>query len=90
MPEPGKTMTPIGRTSRIWSLRLKGAALAWRVQSGLNGICVHLAGVGPAGGDALGAGRRAAVQQDHVGMLGVDLVERAPDQLMVVEVEHRR
>ncbi len=49
-------------------------------------MCVHLAGVGPAGGDALGAGRRAAVQQDHVGMLGVDLVERAPDQLMVVEV----
>ena len=26
MPEPGNTMTPIGRTSRIWSLRLKGAA----------------------------------------------------------------
>ena len=28
MPEPGNTMTPIGRTSRIWSLRLNGAALA--------------------------------------------------------------
>jgi len=26
MPEPGKTMTPIGSTARIWSLRLKGAA----------------------------------------------------------------
>src|SRR5688572_21010318 len=31
----------------------------------------HLARVGPAGGDALGARRRAAMQQDHVGMLGV-------------------
>src|SRR5262249_25779863 len=39
MPEPGKTMTPIGSTSRIWSLRLKGAALAWRAQSGLNTTC---------------------------------------------------
>jgi len=28
MPEPGKTMTPIGNTSMIWSLRLNGAALA--------------------------------------------------------------
>lgn len=39
MPEPGKAMSPIGRTASIWSLRLKGAALAWRVQSGLNAIC---------------------------------------------------
>lgn len=28
MPEPGNTMTPIGNISRIWSLRLKGAAFA--------------------------------------------------------------
>ena len=28
MPEPGNTMTPIGRTSRTRSLRLNGAALA--------------------------------------------------------------
>src|SRR5260370_335575 len=34
MPEPGKTMTPIGRTSRIWALRLKGAALASRGRVG--------------------------------------------------------
>ncbi len=86
MPVPGKMMTPIGMTANIWSLRLKGAALACRVQSGLNGTCVHLAGVGPAGGNALGACRRPAVQQDHVGMLGADLVERGPDELMVVEV----
>ena len=39
MPVPGKTMTPIGSTSSIWSLRLNGAALACRVQSGLKAIC---------------------------------------------------
>src|SRR5713101_2255077 len=39
MPEPGNTSTPIGRTSSISSLRLNGAALAWRVQSGLKAIC---------------------------------------------------
>jgi hypothetical protein len=35
---PGKTMTPIGKTSSIWSLRLNGAALACCVQSGLKAI----------------------------------------------------
>src|SRR6266702_222888 len=29
----------------------------------------------------------AAMQQDHVGMLGVDLVEPIPDHVMIVEVE---
>ena len=57
MPEPGKTMTPMGRTSSIWSLRLKGAALRWRFQSGLKGDLRDLAIVGPAGGDALGKKR---------------------------------
>ena len=38
MPEPGNTMTPIGITASIWSLRRNGAALAWRVQSGLKAI----------------------------------------------------
>ena len=42
MPEPGNTMTPIGRTSRIRSLRLNGAALACRFQSGLKTTCVTL------------------------------------------------
>jgi|SRR5262245_56576951 len=42
MPEPGNTITPIGRTSRIRSLRLNGAALACRCQSGLKTICVTL------------------------------------------------
>lgn len=35
MPVPGNTMMPIGKASSIASLRLNGAALAWRVQSGL-------------------------------------------------------
>ena len=80
MPVPGKTMTPIGSTSSIASLRLNGAALACFVQSGLKAICGTLRLIGPAGGDAFGALRRAAVQQHHVGMLGVDLVEPVPDQ----------
>ncbi len=42
---------------------------------------------GPAGGDALGAFRAAAVQQHHVGMLGMDLVEPVPDRVVIVEVE---
>ena len=36
---PGKTTTPMGMQSRIWSLRLKGAALACLVQSGLKATC---------------------------------------------------
>ncbi len=39
MPEPGKMMTPIGRVSSSLSLRLNGAALAWRAQSGLKTTC---------------------------------------------------
>jgi hypothetical protein len=42
IPVPGKCMTPIGSSSSMASLRLKGAALAWRVQSGLKAICVTL------------------------------------------------
>jgi len=43
--------------------------------------------VSPAGGDALCAFRTAAMQQHHLGMLDVDLVERVPDGGVVVEVE---
>ena len=42
MPEPGNTTSLIGRTSSKRSLRLKGAALPSRVQSGLKAICVTL------------------------------------------------
>ena len=40
MPDPGKTITPIGITSSIRSLRLNGAALLCRAHSGLKAICV--------------------------------------------------
>ena len=53
MPEPGKTMTLIGRMSSLSPLRLKGAALRWRFQSGLKAT-YDLAIVGPAGGAAHG------------------------------------
>ncbi len=54
MPEPGKTITPMGSVSSIWSLRLNGAALACLVQSGLKVICgtfrwsAHLAAISSA------------------------------------------
>ena len=80
MPEPGKTMTPIGRTSSIWSLRLKGAALACLVQSGLKAICGTLRLSAQQAAMRSAPFGRSAVQQHHVGMLGVDLVERVPDQ----------
>src|SRR6267154_5385212 len=41
----------------------------------------------PFGGYQFGALWRTAVDEDHVGMLGVDLVETIPDQMVVVEVE---
>jgi hypothetical protein len=82
MPEPGNTMTPIGTTASIWSLRRNGAALAWRVQSGLKAIWVTLRALARSG-----ALRAAAVEQHHAGMLGVNLVETVPDRAVVVKVE---
>src|SRR6266516_2200341 len=51
---------------------------------GLEDDVRDLAVVGPAGSDALGTARAAAVQQHHGGMLGADLVERVPDALVIV------
>src|SRR5260370_1531229 len=48
IPEPGNTMTPIGITASIWSLRRNGAALAWRVPAGFEGGLGALRGVAPA------------------------------------------
>ena len=79
MPVPGKAMAPIGSTSSIWSLRLKGVR-----PEGDQG---HLAVVGPAGGNPFGTFRRTAVQQHHVRMLAANLVERIPDHVVIVEVE---
>ena len=53
---------------------------------GLEDDLRHLAIVGPAGGDALGAARAAAVQQHHVGVLRADLVERVPDTRVIVAI----
>ena len=83
MPVPGKIRTPIGITASMASLRLNGAALACFVQSGLKATCgtlrvsAHLAAIfsAPFGG--------TAVHQHHVGVLGVNLVEFGPDQLVV-------
>jgi hypothetical protein len=68
----------------IVALEGSGAAVAGPV--GLEDDLWHLAIIGPAGGDALGAARAAAVQQYHVGMLGADPVERLPDAGVVVAV----
>ena len=53
----------------------------------LEGDLRDLAVLGPAGGDALGAARAAAVEQHHVGVLLAGLVERVPDPLVIVAVE---
>src|ERR1700733_10831772 len=76
IPEPGKAMRPIGRTESIWSLRRNGAALAWRVPSGLKAV--------------FGTFRAAAVKKHHVGMPLMGLVEPFPDGAMVIEVETAR
>src|SRR5260221_13425535 len=45
MPEPGNTMTPIGITASIWSLRRNGAALAWRAYACFKEPCASLRAV---------------------------------------------
>ena len=57
-----------------------------RLESDLRDLAVGR----PLGGDHFGALGRAAVQQHHAGMLGVDLVEPIPDETMIVEVEAAR
>ena len=87
MPVPGKTMTPIGSTSSICVVALERRGLGVLRPVGLEGDLRNLSVVGPLGGDQFGALGRSAMQQHHVGMLGVDLVELVPDQAMIVEVE---
>src|SRR6202045_1965837 len=65
---------------------LEGCGVAVPVPVGLEDDLWNFAIVGPAGGDALGAARTAAVQEDHVGMLGADLVEGVPDAVDIVSV----
>ena len=87
MPVPGNTMTPIGSDVEHGVVALERGGLGVLRPVGLEGDLRHLAVGRPFGGDQLGALRGAAVQQHHVGMLGVDLVESVPDQAMIVEVE---
>jgi len=63
---------------------LEGRGVAVPRPVGLEDDLWNFAIVSPAGGDALGAARAAAVQEHHVRMLGADLVERVPDALVVV------
>src|SRR5712671_7690003 len=87
MPEPGNTMTPDRQDGEHLIVAPEGRGLGVAGPVGLEGDLGDLAGVGPGGGDALGAPRGAAVQQHHAGMLGVNLVEPVPDRAVVVEVE---
>src|SRR3546814_11471775 len=54
---------------------------------GLEDDLLDAAIVGPFGGDQLGAARGAAMQQNHAGMLGLDLVEGGPDANVVLIVD---
>src|SRR5882762_8032704 len=54
-----------------------------RLESDLRYLAVN----SPFGGNQFRAFWRTAMDEDHVGMLGMNLVEAVPDQVVVVEVE---
>ena len=54
---------------------------------GLEDDLRHLAIIGPAGGGALRALRRSAVEQYHVGMPLAHLVESVPDAEVIVALD---
>src|SRR5262245_27851174 len=66
---------------------LEGCSLGVLCPVGFEGDLWLLPGGRPFGGDQLRTLWRAAMDQDHVGMLGVNFVEAIPDQTMVVEIE---
>jgi len=68
----------------------QGSGLGVSRPVGLERDLRHFAAVGPAGRDAFGAFGRSAMQQHHVGVLGVDLVEPVPDRVVIVEVDPAR
>jgi hypothetical protein len=53
---------------------------------GPEGDLGHLAVICPTGSDQFGSLRRPAVQQHHLGVLDMDLIELRPDQAVIVEV----
>ena len=65
---------------------LERRGLVVPVPIGPEGDLRNFAGVGPAGRDAFGTGRRAAMQKNHVGVLGMHLVESGPDAVVIVAV----
>ena len=65
---------------------LEGCGLGMLGPIGLEGDLRDLAGFGPFSGDEFGTLGAATVEKDHVGILGLDLVELAPDQAVIVEV----
>src|SRR5260370_29959127 len=67
IPEPGNTMTPIGITASIWSLRRNGAALAWRGPAGVKAVWGALRAVAPAAAVRAAALRRAPRGRTHPG-----------------------
>src|SRR3546814_10376796 len=70
---------------RVVALEWSGLLVAGPV--GLEDDLLDAAVVGPFDGEQLGAARGAAVQQDHAGMLGLDLVKGGPDAVMVMIVD---
>jgi len=65
---------------------LEGRGLTVLRPVGPEGHLRHLAVIGPAGGDQFGSLRRAAMQEHHLRVLGMDLIEFRPDQAVIVEV----
>ena len=82
MPLPGNAMTPLGSRFSSSSFLRKGAALPCALPVGTADDLVDAARLGPARGDLLDAGA-AAVQQNHVAVLRLRQVERAPDGVRV-------
>src|ERR1700738_36116 len=65
--------------------RSQGPIPSWRAHADRRDLR-DLAVVGPAGGDAFGSPRAAAMQEHHVRVLGADLVEGVPDARDIVAV----
>ena len=74
MPLPGKAMRPLGKEVEEVVVAAEGRGLSVAVPVGLAHHLVDAVPLGPLRGDLLDAGT-AAVDEDHVGVLGAGLVE---------------
>ena len=86
MPEPGEGDNADRQRLEHPVVALERCGVPVPGPVGLEDDLRHLAAVGPASGDTLGAFWRAAVQQHHVGVLGAHLVERFPDAPVIVAI----